>query len=124
MFRDSLTDFLSLEMSAQAVEVFLMPYLPVGIRSCIWVSIFLCSSLVGFFGILFVPKGSLVSQGSETLGGTTTRLLEISWEVLSIPYCFVIQQQRRCIGISSLISNWLTLVAVFSFYYIEEERIQ
>ena len=91
MIRDSLADFLSLAMSAEAVEFFLMPYLPVGIRSCIWVSIFLCSSLAGFFGILFVPKSSLVSRGSNITGWNAPRLGAMSWEVFSLASCFVVQ---------------------------------
>ena len=53
--RDSSMDFLSLEISARAPEVFFMLNLLVVIRYFHQVSIFLRSCMESFFGVLLVP---------------------------------------------------------------------
>ena len=112
--------------SAQAAEVF--PYYwstfhICAIRSCLRVACFLHSFLAVFWALL-LPKGSLFSWGSKILGGTHLRLRAISWELLFLPSCFVFQWQRRSLGISSLVSYGITLMAIFPLRYIEEERIK
>ena len=76
--RESPAGFLSLEISAQAAEVFFPTGFLDGLRSCLRFYLFLCSCLLGFFRILLVPKGSLFSWGSKILGGTAPRLQAMS----------------------------------------------
>ena len=59
-----------------------------GIQSCRRVSILLRSCLVGFYRLFLVPKGYLFSQVYEIHRGNAPRLRAISWEVLSLYYCF------------------------------------
>ena len=54
---------------------------------------------------LLVPKVSLFSSGNEIIGGTAPHLQVISWEVFSLPFCFVVQRQRESLGLFSLLSN-------------------
>ena len=86
-----LADFLSMEISVQSAGVFLTPDIIDGLFYCIRFALFLCSRLAGFFRLLLVPKGSLFSWISEILGGTAPRLRAMSWEVFSLPSCFIVQ---------------------------------
>ena len=74
MVRESSEDFYSLEIYAQASEIFCPPNLLGGIRYCCRVALFLCCHLASFFGLLILPKGLLFSWGSEILVGAATRL--------------------------------------------------
>ena len=124
MVRDSSPDFPSLSISAQSDEVLILPDILGGLLYCRRVDLFLPYCLAGFFSTLLVPKGSLFYRGSKILRGTAPRLKDIFWEVFYMPFCIVVQQQRNSIGISSLLSDGLTLVAVFPLHYVEEERIK
>ena len=84
-------DFLSLAISARAAEVFCLPDLLGGLLSYRQFDILLRSCLAGFLGVFIVPKGSLFYRGSEILGGTAPRLQEMSWELFSLTYFFVVQ---------------------------------
>ena len=79
---------------------------------------------MGFLGLLFVPKGSLVYWGSKIIGWTVPRLRAMSWEVISMPSCIVVKLQIRSLGISYLIPDGLTLLAVFPLNSVEEEIIK
>ena len=123
-FQNSSADFISLEISARADEVLFPTNILGGLCSCHRVALFLRSCLVGFFGLLLVSKGPLFSCVSKILVGTAPRLREMSWEVLSLTYCLVVQWQRSSLGISYFIYDRLNLVAVFLHNYVEEERIK
>ena len=124
MIRDSSADFPSLAIPARSAKVFLPPNMFGGLRSCFQVDLFLLSCLAGFFGLLLVPNVSLFSRGSKTLGGTDLCPQEIFWEVFSLPPCLVFQIQIMSIEISSLLSEFPTLVAFFPLHSIEEEIIK
>ena len=82
------------------------------------------SSVGGLFCIFLVPKGSLFSRGSKILGGTDPHLWGMSWELFSLPSCFVVCRRKIPLGISYLISDRITLLVVFPFNSVEEERIK
>ena len=63
---ESLVDLLSMEISAQAAEVFFPPDILGGIQSCCQVDIFLYCRLVDFFGLLLVPKRFPVLSGLQS----------------------------------------------------------
>ena len=73
---------------------------------------------------LYCPKGSLFYRVSKILGGTGLRLQLISWEGFYLPSCFIVQWLRRSIGTSFLISDGITLVALFTLHSVEEEEIE
>ena len=85
---------------------------------------FLLSRLAFFFGLLLVPKGPLFSWVSEIIGGTALRLRSMSWGVLSLTYCIVVQWQKKYLGIYSLQYFRSTLVAVFNLHSVDEEIIK
>ena len=91
---------------------------------CSRFDLFLHSHMAGFFRFLLIPKGSLFFWGPKILGGTDPRLWEMSSELFPLPFCFVVQWWRRYLGISSLLPDRLSLVAVFPIHSIEEERIK
>ena len=88
--------------------------------SCNLVWHFICEKNLGFFGLLFVPKGSLVSQVSNITGWTAPRLGAMSWEVFSLTSCLVVQLQRGSLGIYF----WYTtgLLWCLSFLFILHRR--
>ena len=92
MVRDFFSGFLSLTISAPAAEVYLPPNFIGGLRSCCRVALSLRYHLAGFFGILLVPKGPLVSRGFKILGGTASRLRSMSWGVFYLNSCLLIQK--------------------------------
>ena len=62
--------------------------------SCCWISSLLqlccpCGGLMGFSSLF-----SLWKRGSKITRETSPRLREISWEVFSMPYCFVFMRQQ------------------------------
>ena len=76
------------------------------------------SSVGGLFRIFLVPKDSLLSWGSKIIGVAAPRLQAMSWEVFSLTACIFFKQQRRYLGIYSIISDGLTLVDFFPLHYI------
>ena len=79
MVRESLVDFLSLAVSAQAAEVFFPTNMFGGICSCRWFALFLHSRLAGLFGLLLVPKSFPVFLGSKILRGNAPRIRAMTW---------------------------------------------
>ena len=114
-----LADFLSLEIYARAAEVFWLPDILSGLRSCHLIDNLILSRLAGFFRIFLVPKGSLLYRSSEILGDTAPRLWVISRELFSLTSFFVVQWKIMSLGIYSLIYYSLTLVCVFPINYVE-----
>ena len=88
------------------------------------VSVYLRSSLEGLFGLLVALKGSLFYRCSGILGGTTPRLWAMSWEVLYLTYCFVVQRRRFNLRMYYLIFDGITLIATFTLHSLDEERIK
>ena len=114
-----LADFISLAIFVRAAEVFLPPNIIGSISSFLLVALFLRSHMSSLFGLLLLPKGSLFSRGSKILGGDDPRLRVISWEVFYLPSCFVVQRQKKYLGISSLISDGLTSASVFPLHSVK-----
>ena len=67
---------------------------------------------------------SLCPRESNILGGTDLSWQEMSWEVLYLTFCLYFGDKEGIHGISSLLSDWLTFVAIFPLNYEEEERIK
>ena len=77
--KESLADFLSLVISAQAAEVFFPPYHLGVLGSCVRIALFLRSLMADFFGFLLVPKGFPVFFGLQNYRSDCTSCLrEIS----------------------------------------------
>ena len=111
-------NFLSRSIPCKMLKFFLLPDPPIISEVSALVSgmLFYYALIWRISSALIVRKGSLFSWGSKILGGNSPRLQAMSQEVFSQSYCFVVHWQKMSIGISSLISNGLTLVAVFPLH--------
>ena len=112
--------------SAQSSEVFLLPDPPIISE----VSALVARLLFSYALVLRVSLGSACQTSFPVFSGLqnywreysapasndTPRLRAMFWEVFSLPSCFVVQQRRRSLGISSLLYNGLTLVDVFPLH--------
>ena len=111
--------------SARAAEFFLTADLLGGLRSCHRVSDIhpiICRK--SLWDICCPQKVPCFLGAPIILRGTDTRLREMSWELLSLTYFLVVHQRIRSLGISSLLSDGITLVAVFPLHYVDEEIIK
>ena len=61
--------------------------------------------------------GYLCDRGLGFIWGTAFHLQEMTWEVFSLTYCYVVWQQRRSLGIYSLIFNWIYFGGRISYLF-------
>ena len=78
----------------------------------------------GFLWDLVCPKRFPVFSGLQNSWETAPLLQAMSWEVFSLTSCLLFQWQIIYLGMYSLLSNRITLVAVFTLHYVEEEIIK